>query len=74
MRTCFSCIPAKNYHVELIDPVTRVVGEMAYSAYTLHLAQINDDGKETIHTENVTRIFQQEAGAWKMIHFHRSLP
>jgi len=63
--------PVQTYHIELIDPVIRVAGNMAFAAYTLHLTEIQDT-TETIHSENVTRIFQNEDGNWRMIHFHRS--
>ncbi len=64
-------VPAETYHIELIDPVIRVAGNMAFAAYTLHLTEIQAS-TETIHSENVTRIFQNEGGNWRMIHFHRS--
>lgn len=60
-----------DYHIELVDPLIRVDGNMAFAAYTLHLTEMTDQG-EKIHVENVTRIFHQEDGSWKMIHFHRS--
>ncbi len=64
-------VPVETYHIELIDPVIQVEGDMAFAAYTLHLTEIMDKA-ETIHSENVTRIFLRDKGAWKMIHFHRS--
>ena len=63
--------PVDNYHIELVDPVIRVTGNMAFAAYTLHLTEVGDQG-ETVHSENVTRIFQNEDGAWRLVHFHRS--
>ena len=63
--------PVKRYHIELIDPVLRVSEDMAFSAYTLHLTEMEGES-DTIKVENVTRIFHKEAGDWKMIHFHRS--
>ncbi len=64
-------VPAENYHIELIDPLIRVEGDMAFTAYTLHLTEISNK-EEHICSENVTRIFQRENLSWKMIHFHRS--
>lgn len=64
--------PVENYHIELIDPLIRVSGDMAFIAYTLHLTEIIGN-EEQICAENVTRIFQKENFVWKMVHFHRSL-
>ena len=63
--------PTETYHIELIDPVVRVTGDMAFVAYTLHLTEIRGE-EEIIQSESVTRIFQREARGWQMIHFHRS--
>lgn len=63
--------PVETYHIELIDPVIRVAGNMAFAAYTLHLTETGGPD-ETIQSENVTRIFQKEDGNWQMVHFHRS--
>ncbi len=64
-------VPVENYHIELIDPMIKVAGDMAFAAYTLHLTEIIGT-EERISSENVTRIFQRENLAWKMVHFHRS--
>lgn len=63
--------PVAEYHIELVDPVIRVNGNMAYAAYSLHLTEL-EDKEETISTENVTRIFEKRGTSWKMAHFHRS--
>lgn len=63
--------PVEDYHIELVDPVIRVVGNMAYAAYSLHLTELKER-EETICTENVTRIFEKQESSWKMIHFHQS--
>ena len=64
--------PVKRYHIELIDPVLQVKDSMAFAAYSLHLTEVEGD-RETIKTENVTRIFQKEGDKWVLIHFHRSV-
>jgi len=63
--------PVEKYHIELVDPAIRINGDMAYVAYTLLLTELHETG-ETIQSESVTRIFEKQGNAWKMIHFHRS--
>jgi len=63
--------PPDQYFFEIIDPTIKVCGELAYAAYSFLLAEVCGD--ETVSaTENVTRIFQNQDGRWKLVHFHRS--
>ena len=63
----------RRHHLELVDPEIRVFGDAAYASYTLLLGKECDDGV-SVTSMNETRIFAQEDGLWRMVHFHRSSP
>ncbi|MHA2251238.1 MAG: DUF4440 domain-containing protein [Candidatus Kariarchaeaceae archaeon] len=59
------------YHIELVKPIFRIYGDVAYTTYTLLTSRM-DAGKANVSRANETRIFQKIEGNWKMVHFHRS--
>ena len=59
------------YHIEIINPTYRIIGNVGYAAYSLIVGRVVD-GIPQARKSTETRIFEKNSGKWKMIHFHRS--
>jgi ketosteroid isomerase-like protein len=64
---------SETYHIELIDTVIKVEGNMAFASYTKLFTEITGD-TDSHGITNETRIFRTIGSEWKMVHFHRSSP
>ncbi len=55
----------------MASPHVRFMGEVAVVSYVRLLQRMGDTGPETLGFEE-TRVWQQQNGKWKHVHFHRS--
>ena len=56
---------------DMVTPHVQIYGDAAVVTYT-RLMSYFDNGFPRTTTANETRIFINQAGAWRMVHFHRS--
>ena len=56
---------------DMLTPQVQIYGETGIVTYT-RLMTYNDGGRPRWATFNETRVFVKQAGAWKMVHCHRS--
>ena len=56
---------------DMVTPHVQLYGDAAIVTYT-RLMSYFDDGRPRTTTANETRIYIQQEGAWRMVHFHRS--
>ncbi|HQR41642.1 MAG TPA: DUF4440 domain-containing protein, partial [Gemmatales bacterium] len=58
-------------HTSIVQPHVRVIGEVAVVCYVRLIQSVGDAGPQTVAFEE-TRVWQQQNGQWKCVHFHRS--
>src|SRR5215831_15162571 len=59
-------------HTSMSSPRVRVLGDAAVVTYVRLIQRLNVDGApETVAFEE-TRVWQRQAGQWRLVHFHRS--
>lgn len=63
--------PYANVTTTISSPHIRVMGNVAVIAY-VRMTQRITDGISVTSTTEETRIWEQTAGVWKHVHFHRS--
>lgn len=57
--------------VTLAQPHVRILGEVAVVSYVRLIQSMGENGPKTTAFEE-TRVWQQQDGAWRQVHFHRS--
>jgi calcium/calmodulin-dependent protein kinase (CaM kinase) II len=61
-------------HTTICSPHVRVIGDSAVVCYS-RLTQTTDAaGQSVTYATQETRIWQRQAGGWRLVHFHRSSP
>lgn len=63
-----------SFNTTMADPHLRLVGDIAVLSYVRLNQRQGADGKPSTSAIEETRIWQKKDGAWKHVHFHRSLP
>lgn len=62
-----------HYLTSMASPHVRLMGDVAVVSYVRLNQRVSDAGPVTRAVEE-TRVWQRQNGAWKHVHFHRSLP
>jgi hypothetical protein len=60
------------YNISVCGPHVRLMGDVAVVSY-VRLVQRLDDGKPITARSEETRVWQRQGGAWRHVHFHRSV-
>jgi len=60
------------HHTTMCSPRVRLMGDVAIVAYARLVQCIGADGAPMTIASAETRIWQQQSGHWKHVHFHRS--
>jgi calcium/calmodulin-dependent protein kinase (CaM kinase) II len=58
-------------HTSIVQPHVRVIGDVAIVCYVRLIQSVADTGPQTVAFEE-TRVWHQQNGQWKHVHFHRS--
>ena len=56
------------------SPQVRMLGDVAIVTYVRLVQRVNADGSAPTAAAEETRVWQQQNGEWKHVHFHRSIP
>lgn len=56
----------------LCQPAVRLLGDVGLVTYVRLTQKLGGDGKPVTLASNETRVWQKQAGCWKLVHFHRS--
>jgi ketosteroid isomerase-like protein len=60
-----------DFRFDLLEPRLQVYGETAIASYTLMLS-IAREGRVEHRTHNESRVLVRRAGAWQVVHVHKS--
>jgi calcium/calmodulin-dependent protein kinase (CaM kinase) II len=60
------------YHTTMASPRVRLMGDAAVIAYVRLNQRLTADGSPVTTAVEETRVWQQQNGQWKHVHFHRS--
>jgi calcium/calmodulin-dependent protein kinase (CaM kinase) II len=66
--------PAVVTTVSMANPHVRVMGDVAVLAYIRLNQKLSPTGEPVTVPVEETRVWQRQGGAWKHVHFHRSVP
>jgi calcium/calmodulin-dependent protein kinase (CaM kinase) II len=67
--------PAKPVTTTMTTPTVKLLAaDVALVAYVRLTQTLDDAGKPVTRSSEETRLWQKQAGHWKHVHFHRSLP
>lgn len=66
--------PAIGTTVSMSNPHVRLMGDVAVLAYIRLNQKLTVAGDPVTVPVEETRVWQRQGGAWKHVHFHRSLP
>ncbi len=58
----------------MASPHVRIIGDTAIVSYIRLTQRVEADGNPATFTSEETRVWQKQNGAWKHVHFHRSIP
>lgn len=61
------------HNTTICSPRVRVLGDVAVVTYIRLNQRLHDDGVPATTGSEETRIWHKKNGAWKHVHFHRSL-
>ena len=61
-------------HTTMASPHVRVMGDVAVISYVRLSQRVSADGVPSTRAVEETRVWQKQNGAWKHVHFHRSIP
>ena len=61
------------YNTTMASPHVRVSGDMGVVSYVRVNQRLGADGKPVSVTSEETRVWQRIEGAWRHVHFHRSV-
>jgi calcium/calmodulin-dependent protein kinase (CaM kinase) II len=64
----------KPHSTTMASPRVRVMGDVAVVSYVRLQQRVSADGVPSTGAFEETRVWQKQNGAWKQVHFHRSLP
>ena len=64
--------PKSPRQTTMIAPHVRIMGEAAVVSCTRLLQKLGDDGRPVTAAFNESRIWHNQNGEWKHVHFHRS--
>ena len=56
------------------SPNVRLLGDVAVITYIRLIQRLDADGSAPSAAFEETRVWQQQDGGWKHVHFHRSIP
>ena len=59
-------------HTTMCAPRVRLLGDVAVVSYVRLNQRLGPDGQPTTTAFEETRIWHNQAGAWRHVHFHRS--
>jgi ketosteroid isomerase-like protein len=61
-------------HTTMCSPHIRILGDVAVVSYVRLNQRVQADGTPVTRAFEETRVWHREAGAWRHVHFHRSVP
>jgi calcium/calmodulin-dependent protein kinase (CaM kinase) II len=74
-RFYFQLPAAKSpFNTTMASPHVRIMGDVAIISYVRLNQRVDASGTPTVRSVEETRVWQKQGGAWKHVHFHRSLP
>jgi len=62
------------HNTTIASPHVRVMGDVAVVSYVRLNQRLQADGNPVTRAVEETRVWQRQGGAWKHVHFHRSVP
>jgi len=62
------------FNTTMASPHVRILGDVAIISYVRLNQRVSKDGSPSVRAVEETRVWQKQNGAWKHVHFHRSLP
>ncbi len=65
---------ATPHNTSMASPHVRIMGDVAVVSYVRLNQRILADGTPVTRSVEETRVWQKQNGAWKHVHFHRSVP
>jgi calcium/calmodulin-dependent protein kinase (CaM kinase) II len=60
-------------NVTLSSPKVRLMGDVAIVSYARLVQRLDEDGVPVTRQSAETRVWQRRDGAWRHVHFHRSV-
>jgi calcium/calmodulin-dependent protein kinase (CaM kinase) II len=60
------------HRMTMCSPRVRVMGEVALVVYTRLVQRVGTEGKATTIASTETRVWQNQSGRWRHVHFHRA--
>jgi len=63
-----------HYCTTMASPQVRIMGDVAVVTYVRLNQRVAADGSPVTRSVEETRIWHRQGGAWKHVHFHRSVP
>ena len=65
---------AEPHTTTMASPHVRLMGDVAVISYVRLNQRVSADGTPSSRAVEETRVWQKQNGAWKHVHFHRSIP
>jgi calcium/calmodulin-dependent protein kinase (CaM kinase) II len=62
------------FNITMASPHVRVLGDVAIISYVRLNQTVSAEGEPATQAVEETRVWQNQDGAWKHVHFHRSIP
>src|SRR3954447_24615664 len=62
------------HNTTMSAPHVRVMGDVAVVSYVRLNQRVQPDGAPVTRVVEETRVWQRQQGAWRHVHFHRSVP
>jgi len=67
--------PPRPVTTTMVAPTVKLLAaDVALVAYVRLTQTLDDSGRPVTKSSEETRLWQKQAGEWKHVHFHRSLP
>ncbi len=63
-----------HFSTTMASPHVRIMGDAAIVSYVRLNQRMTPDGSPVTRAVEETRVWQRQAGTWKHVHFHRSVP
>jgi calcium/calmodulin-dependent protein kinase (CaM kinase) II len=64
---------AREHNTTMCSPHVRFLGDTAVVSYVRLNQRVSADGSPTTRAVEETRVWQRRDGAWRHVHFHRSV-
>jgi ketosteroid isomerase-like protein len=61
------------HNTTICAPHVRLLGDVAIVCYVRLVQRLDDLGKPVTHRAEETRVWRRQDGAWRHVHFHRSM-